>query len=115
MVFDLFIVEKLLSITKYNFCAVFLDPPKTAIDDITADDFRRLLDINLVSYFLFAKVSMSGVESNITGNQSEQQEEHDFLIKQVHFISAFDCICNNVNWHCLSEKLQVAWRIPGIL
>lgn len=46
----------------------FLDPPKTAIDDITADDFRRLLDINLVSYFLFAKVSMLDVESNIMGN-----------------------------------------------
>ncbi|KAH3889703.1 17-beta-hydroxysteroid dehydrogenase 14-like [Dreissena polymorpha] len=33
-------------------------PPVRKIDDISADDFRRLLDINLVSYFLVAKYAM---------------------------------------------------------
>ncbi|XP_069132205.1 17-beta-hydroxysteroid dehydrogenase 14-like isoform X2 [Argopecten irradians] len=33
-------------------------PKHTPIDDISADDFRRLLDINLVSMFLFAKYAL---------------------------------------------------------
>lgn len=48
-------------------------PPKTAIDDITADDFRRLLDINLVSYFLFAKYALPHLrktEGNIINDTS---------------------------------------------
>lgn len=33
-------------------------PPHTPIDEIPADDFRRLLDVNVVSYFLVAKYSL---------------------------------------------------------
>ncbi|KAL4224457.1 hypothetical protein ACF0H5_017909 [Mactra antiquata] len=33
-------------------------PPMMRIDDISADQFRRLLDVNLVSYFLVAKYAM---------------------------------------------------------
>ena len=36
---------------------LFADPPHTKIDDISSDDFRQLLDLNLVSYFLVAKVN----------------------------------------------------------
>ncbi|KAK3102442.1 hypothetical protein FSP39_011403 [Pinctada imbricata] len=33
-------------------------PPHTAIDDISADDFRSLLNTNLVNYFLFSKLAL---------------------------------------------------------
>ncbi|OWF47950.1 17-beta-hydroxysteroid dehydrogenase 14-like [Mizuhopecten yessoensis] len=33
-------------------------PPHTSIDDISADDFRRLLDVNIVSIFLFSKFAL---------------------------------------------------------
>lgn len=34
----------------------FPDPPPTKIDDISVEDFRSLLDFNLVSYFFTIKV-----------------------------------------------------------
>lgn len=33
-------------------------PPHTHMDDISADDFRKLVDINLISYFLVAKYAL---------------------------------------------------------
>ena len=35
------------------------DPPHKPIDDFSADDFRSLLDLNVVSYFLASKVTLS--------------------------------------------------------
>ena len=35
-----------------------IDPTPHTIDDITADEFRRLLDVNLLSYFLMSKVTV---------------------------------------------------------
>lgn len=32
------------------------DPPHAPTDDITAEEFRELLDLNLISYFLASKV-----------------------------------------------------------
>ena len=34
------------------------DPPMGKIDDVSADEFRKLLDLNFISYFLMAKVSI---------------------------------------------------------
>ena len=34
------------------------DPPYQTIDDTSADDFRKLVDLNLIGYYLFAKVCM---------------------------------------------------------
>ena len=34
----------------------YTDPPPTKIDDISVEDFRSLLDFNLVSYFFTMKV-----------------------------------------------------------
>ena len=34
-----------------------IDPAYQEIDDVSAQDFRRLLDINVIGYFLAAKVS----------------------------------------------------------
>ncbi|XP_062568863.1 17-beta-hydroxysteroid dehydrogenase 14-like [Saccostrea cucullata] len=48
-------------------------PPKTWIDDFSADDFRRLLDTNLVSYFLFSKYALPYLrktEGNIINDSS---------------------------------------------
>jgi len=42
-----------------------VDPPHKPIDDFSADEFRQILDINLVSYFQFSKVSFSMVEMAI--------------------------------------------------
>ncbi|XP_060072395.1 17-beta-hydroxysteroid dehydrogenase 14-like [Ylistrum balloti] len=33
-------------------------PPRTSIDEISGDDFRRLLDVNLVGIFLFSKIAL---------------------------------------------------------
>lgn len=35
---------------------VVSDPPPKPIDDTTADEFRDLLNLNLISYFLASKV-----------------------------------------------------------
>ncbi|XP_048779544.1 17-beta-hydroxysteroid dehydrogenase 14-like [Ostrea edulis] len=48
-------------------------PPKASIDNFSADDFRRLLDTNLVSYFLFAKFALPHLrktEGNIINDSS---------------------------------------------
>ena len=34
------------------------DPPYQTIDDTSADDFRKQVDLNLIGYYLFAKVGM---------------------------------------------------------
>ena len=34
-----------------------LDPPFQLIDDISGDEFRKLVDLNMISYFLLAKVT----------------------------------------------------------
>ena len=39
-----------------SFLAFVLDPPMGKIDEVSADDFRKLLDMNFISYFLMAKV-----------------------------------------------------------
>lgn len=33
-----------------------LDPPPHPIDEFSAEDFRKLIELNLISYFLFSKV-----------------------------------------------------------
>ena len=38
-----------------------IDPTPHTIDDITADEFRRLLDANLLSYFLMSKVTVGNI------------------------------------------------------
>lgn len=48
-------------------------PPHMPIDDFSADDFRRLLDVNVVSYFLFAKYALPYLrktEGNIINDSS---------------------------------------------
>ena len=35
-----------------------LDPPFQLIDDISGDEFRKLVDLNMISYFLMAKVTI---------------------------------------------------------
>jgi hypothetical protein len=37
-------------------CIVFIDPPLASIDDLKSDDFRSLLDLNVVGYFRVSKV-----------------------------------------------------------
>ena len=32
------------------------DPPEKTVDNTSVDDFRSLLDLNLVNYFIFCKV-----------------------------------------------------------
>lgn len=32
------------------------DPPEKTVDNTSVDEFRSLLDLNLVSYFIFCKV-----------------------------------------------------------
>ena len=34
------------------------DPPYVDIDDVSVDDFRNLMDLNVTSYFLVAKVRL---------------------------------------------------------
>ena len=34
------------------------DPPYQTIDDTSAEDFRKLVDLNLIGYYLVAKVFM---------------------------------------------------------
>ena len=34
------------------------DPPYQTIDNTSADDFRKQVDLNLIGYYLFAKVGM---------------------------------------------------------
>ena len=41
---------------RQNSCDILSEHASYPIDEISADDFRKLLDINLVSYFLVAKV-----------------------------------------------------------
>jgi hypothetical protein len=36
---------------------IFVDPPASSIDGFSAEDFRQLLDLNLVAYFLTSKVT----------------------------------------------------------
>ena len=38
---------------------VLTDPPTKTIDDTSVDDFKDLLNLNLVNYFIFCKVSDS--------------------------------------------------------
>ena len=49
------------SVVLYSFL-VLTDPPggKT-IDHTSVDEFRDLLNLNLVNYFIFCKVSVSGI------------------------------------------------------
>ena len=47
---------KSLQLTKCNMC-IILDPAHKKIDDVSAEDFRSLLDLNLISYFLTSKVA----------------------------------------------------------
>ena len=37
------------------------DPPYQTIDDTSADDFRKLVDLNLIGYYLVAKVFMKSI------------------------------------------------------
>ena len=43
----------------YSYCFVLSDPPKMPIDDFSAQDFRDLFDLNVLSYFLASKVSLT--------------------------------------------------------
>ena len=45
----------------HSFENLTLDPPTTSIDDTSLDDFKTLLDFNLVSYFLVSKVQYYNV------------------------------------------------------
>ena len=38
---------------------VLADPPEKTVDNTSVDEFRNLLDLNLVNYFIFCKVSMA--------------------------------------------------------
>lgn len=40
-----------------------IDPPEQKIDDVSAEDFRNLMDLNVVGGFLAAKVSNYNVEA----------------------------------------------------
>jgi len=40
-----------------NFLLLLTDPPSKTIDETSVDLFRELLNLNLVNYFLFCKVS----------------------------------------------------------
>ena len=40
-----------------EFFALLTDPPSKTIDETSVDLFRELLNLNLVNYFLFCKVS----------------------------------------------------------
>ena len=35
---------------------LYSDPPLASIDDLTSDDFRSLLDLNVIGYFRASKV-----------------------------------------------------------
>ena len=37
------------------------DPPYQTIDDTSADDFRKLVDLNLIGYYLVAKVFLKSI------------------------------------------------------
>ena len=38
------------------------DPPEQTVDNTTVDEFRSLLDLNLVSYFIFCKVRAPNIK-----------------------------------------------------
>ena len=39
------------------YLSIFLDPPEKSIDETSIQDFKNLLDLNLVNYFTLCKVS----------------------------------------------------------
>ena len=47
----------MLSFYRY-FLTFITDPPSKTIDQTSAHEFRDLLNLNLVNYFLFCKVSL---------------------------------------------------------
>ena len=47
----------LLCFHHLEFFALLTDPPSKSIDETSVDLFRDLLNLNLVNYFLFCKVS----------------------------------------------------------
>ena len=47
------------------------DPPYQTIDDTSADDFRKLVDLNLIGYYIVAKVFIKGiVYCYVVGNKT---------------------------------------------
>ena len=40
---------------------IVTDPPYQTIDDTSADDFRKLVDLNLIGYYLVAKVFIKNI------------------------------------------------------
>ena len=49
----------LLLLLLFLFFVFLTDPPEKTIDQTSIDEFRSLLDLNLVNYFIFCKVSTS--------------------------------------------------------
>lgn len=41
---------------------VLADPPEKTVDNTSVDEFRSLLDLNLVNYFIFCKVRAPNIK-----------------------------------------------------